>query len=147
MADAVAYPRITFKQNAVWRRQAARCFDDLATDLEAGELPVPRCVGEEMALRLMLSWARDTAADDQELLAQTVAGLPKHREDYDWDMLFEWLFQDDDLSTLFNPEEDGIEDPDAATNQFLGMGDYRPHAWFDWFLNVDPRDGRRLFRR
>lgn len=29
------YPRITWRENAVWRRQAARAFDDLTDDLEA----------------------------------------------------------------------------------------------------------------
>lgn len=39
------YPRITWGQDAVWRRQAARAFDDLAADLAAGRLPSPTCPG------------------------------------------------------------------------------------------------------
>ncbi len=30
------YPRITWRQDAVWRRQAARAFDDLTGDVAAG---------------------------------------------------------------------------------------------------------------
>jgi hypothetical protein len=37
------YPRITWGQDAVWRRQAARAFDDLAADLAAGHLPLATC--------------------------------------------------------------------------------------------------------
>jgi hypothetical protein len=33
------YPRITWRQDAVWRRQAARALDDLTADLEAGRAP------------------------------------------------------------------------------------------------------------
>jgi len=52
------YPPITFRQDAVWRRQAARAFDDLADDLGSGRLPEPRCPAEEMALRLILAAAQ-----------------------------------------------------------------------------------------
>lgn len=44
------YPRITWRQDAVWRRQAARAYDDLTEDLAAGRWPRPTCPGEEMAL-------------------------------------------------------------------------------------------------
>jgi hypothetical protein len=30
------YPRITWGQDSLWRRQAARAYDDLASDLENG---------------------------------------------------------------------------------------------------------------
>jgi hypothetical protein len=38
-----SYPRITWHQDAIWRRQAARAFDDLTADLEAGNWPSPTC--------------------------------------------------------------------------------------------------------
>lgn len=62
-------------------------------------------------------------------------------------MASEVLFQDHDILDLFNVEMDGIEDPDSEHNWAMGIGDYRPQAWFRPFLNVDPRDGRRTFRR
>jgi hypothetical protein len=141
------FPRITFGQDAVWRRQAARAGDDLAHDIEAGELPVPRCAAEEMALRLVLRDAAALVADMAEFVDQLVDGLPTHPEDFDTDLLFECLMHDDDLGQLFDADLDGIEDPDSAENRSIGMGDYRPHRWFSWFGGADPRDGRRPFRR
>jgi hypothetical protein len=138
------YPPVTWRQDAVWRRQAARAYDDLTADLEAGKWPLPTCPGEEMALHLIL---QDAMADDdwagciQEILAR----LPEHADDFDWN--YDVLFQDTDILGLFEAELDGIEDPDAETNQGIGMGDYRPQAWFKAFANMTPRDGRRPFRR
>lgn len=57
------------------------------------------------------------------------------------------LLQDDDILDLFDDRMDGIEDPDSDHNRYMGMGDYRPEAWFRPFRNVTPRDGRRGFRR
>lgn len=57
------YPQMTWRQNALWRRQAARSFDDLSTDLTAGDWPQPRCPAEEMALHLMLRTAEAAVTD------------------------------------------------------------------------------------
>lgn len=141
------YPRITWRRDAVWRRQAARAFDDLAEDLEAGKWPRPTCPGEEMALHLMLRSARDAVDDDWAPLDEILPRLPEHRDDYEWDMASEVLLQDNDVLSLFNATLDGVEDPEAEYNKIMGMGDYRPEAWFRPFLNATPRDGRRGFRR
>jgi hypothetical protein len=37
------FPRITRSEDAVWRRQASRSFDDLVGDLESGHFPRPTC--------------------------------------------------------------------------------------------------------
>jgi hypothetical protein len=140
-----SYPRITWGQNAVWRRQAARAFDDLASDLSHGDWPRPVCAGEEMALHHMLDFADDGVP---EVVPQAeLAALPEHPDDLDWETCRDALFQDSDILSLFDPEHDGIEDPAAQGNQLIGMGDYRPAAWFETFLNMQPRDGRRPFRR
>lgn len=141
------YPRISRAQDAVWRRRAARSFDDLAADLEDGEWPRPTCPAEEMALHLML---RDVAAaveDDLTGLAEHLSELPSHPDDLNWDLAAEVLFQDTDILTLFDPKLDGIEDPDNELNLQMRIGDYRPQAWFETFGNMPPRDGRRPFRR
>jgi hypothetical protein len=140
------YPRITWRQDAVWRRQAARAFDDLTEDLAAGSWPHPSCPGEEMALHLVLEAAPDAVADGWAGLDQTLPRLPEHPDDYDWDLASEVFFQDHDILDLFEVEMDGIEDPDSEQNRIMGMGDYRPLAWFRTFLNKEPRDGRRPFR-
>ena len=141
------YPRITWTQDAVWRRQAARAFDDLTADLAAGHLPSPTCPGEEMALHLMLRSAQAAIADGWGPTPDLLAALPEHDDDHDWDIAPEVLMQDDDILSLFDEQMDGIEDPDTEANRGAGMGDYRPAAWFRTFLNMTPRDGRRHFRR
>lgn len=140
------YPRITYRQDAVWRRQAARSFDDLAADLEAGHRPLPRCPAEEMALHLALDEAPDLPGDEDPI-AQLVDRLPRHPADFAWDMCGDRFVQDTDILRLFDDALDGMEDPDDPINRELGIGDYRPSAWFRTFLNKKPRDGRRPFRR
>ena len=141
------YPRITWRQDAVWRRQAARAFDDLTGDVAAGRWPRPTCAGEEMALHLILEDAPEAAEDGWGGLDDMLPRLPEHPDDHDWSMASEVFFQDHDILDLFDVELDGVEDPDSEHNRAMGMGDYRPQAWFRTFLNMDPRDGRRTFRR
>ena len=141
------YPRITWNQDAVWRRQAARAFDDLTTDLATGHPPQPTCPGEEMALHLMLRSAQAAIVDGWGPTPDMLAALPEHDDDYDWALALEVLLQDDDILSLFDEQYDGIEDPDTDANRQSGMGDYRPAAWFRTFSNMTPRDGRRRFRR
>ncbi|WP_052710707.1 hypothetical protein [Pseudofrankia sp. DC12] len=139
------YPRITFSQDAVWRRQAARSFDDLAADLAAGAWPTPRSPGEEMALHLAIGLATDLGADGA--LDDWIAAYPAHPDDFDKEACVEELFEDTDILGLFNASRDGMEDPDDPENQRLGIGDYRPVAWFRPFRSEKARDGRRPFRR
>ena len=141
------YPRITWRQDAVWRRQAARAFDDLTADLEAGRAPVPTCPGEEMALHLMVRTAEAALADGWGVPPGLLSRLPEHADDFDWELALDVLVQDEDILTLFDEQHDGIEDPESPDNRLAGMGDYRPGAWFRPFLSVTPRDGRRGFRR
>ncbi len=140
------YPRVTWHQDAIWRRQAARSYDDLAAGIAAGELPEPTCPAEEMALHLMMRDAAAAVADDWAWIIDE-ADVPPHPRDYDWDDVRDGLLQDTDILVLFNPDLDGIEDPEDEVNRNNGIGDYRPRAWFDTFLNTKRRDGRRPFRR
>jgi hypothetical protein len=140
------YPQITWRQDAVWRRQAARAYDDLTADLEAGKWPRPTCPGEEMALHLILRDV-DVMVDDDWTgrIQETLVRLPEHADDFDCN--YDVLFQDTDILELFGAELDGIEDPDTEANRGIGMGDYRPQVWFKAFANMTPRDGRRPCRR
>jgi hypothetical protein len=79
-----------------------------------------------MALHLMLRTAKAAVADGWAGLDEMLVGLPRHEDDLDWDLLCDVLFRDLDMLNLFDVEFDGIEDSDAAQNQLLGMGDYRP---------------------
>jgi hypothetical protein len=78
---------------------------------------------------------------------EATSALPDHPDDLDWEACREGLFQDSDILIVFYPEQDGLEDPSAPENLRIGMGDYRPAAWFETFSNMLPRDGRRPFRR
>jgi hypothetical protein len=141
------YPRITWGQDAVWRRQAARAFDDLAADLADGRLPLATCPGEEMAMHLMLRSARGAAADGWGVPPEKLSVLPEHDDDFDWDLAVDVLLQDEDILHLFDEQLDGIEDPESEDNKRFRIGDYRAEAWFRPFQNATPRDGRRPFRR
>ncbi len=141
------YPWITWGQDAVWRRQAARAFDDLAADLAAGQLPLATCPGEEMATHLMLRAAQGAAVDGWGVPPEKLNLLPPHADDFDWDLAVDVLLQDEDILHLFDEQLDGIEDPESEENQRFRIGDYRPESWFKPFQNATPRDGRRPFRR
>ncbi|RRO17036.1 hypothetical protein EIL87_12235 [Saccharopolyspora rhizosphaerae] len=141
------YPRITWRRNAIWRRQAARSFDDLTTDIESGDWPQPTCPAEEMALHRMLRYATDGVRGGWITFDGTLKDLPKRATDADFNELYDVLFQDTDILELFDASLDGIEDPDDELNQTTGIGDYRPQAWFEPFNNMTPRDRRRPFRR
>lgn len=141
------YPMSTWTQSAVWRRQAARCFDDLAADLAAGLAPRPRCRGEEMALHLILAEAPEAIADEWGGITPFMDALDQHHDDCDFEAAREALLPDEDILLLFDRALDGIDDPENAINQFAGMGDLRPSAWFNTFPSALTRDGRRPFRR
>ncbi|WP_051766527.1 hypothetical protein [Saccharothrix syringae] len=69
------FPRITWRQDAIWRRRAARAFDDLAADLATGRWPRPTCPAEEMALHLMLRYGEELTDDGVSGLETHFAGL------------------------------------------------------------------------
>jgi hypothetical protein len=140
-------PRITWKQDAGWRRQVARACEDLADDLARGDWPVPRTNAEEIVLHLAIDDSPDWLEDREGVEDEEHDALPRYGDDYDWGMCSEVLFQDHDVLMLYDESFDGIEDPDGDANQYLRMGDLRPGAWFEYFGNVEPRDPRRGFRR
>jgi hypothetical protein len=142
------YPRLTWSQDATWRRRAARAYDDLAADLAAGGWPLPTCPAEELALHLILEDAPPTVEDGWTGLDEAAFdSLPGHPDDLDWDAMPDVLFQDTDILHLFEPGLDGIDDPHDALNTAMAIGDYRPSAWFENFANMQQRDEQRGFRR
>ncbi|MFC4913014.1 hypothetical protein [Actinomadura gamaensis] len=140
-------PRLALQQPRQWRREMARACDDLAEDLEAGELPIPRCFAEELVLHLALDQAPDILEEKQDLEDEDHESLPKHPYDYDWGLYGDQFFQDSDILLLYQEALDGIEDPTAHLNGTNGIGDMRPANWFTPFNNVTPRDPNRGFRR
>jgi hypothetical protein len=139
-------PRITWRQDAEWRRGIAHACEDLIRDLEEGNWPQPRNNAEEIVMHLavrdapgLLEMAEDAGNEEHE-------ALPRHSDDYDWDGCSELLFEDHDILWLYNNRMDGVEDPDSELNQQYGVGDMRPASWFDWFGGSEPRDPARRFR-
>lgn len=142
-----ALPPVTLGQDDNWRRQMARTFDDLASDLASGAEVEPRSTGEEMALHLGIARAQALTRNRPRLVTEAVAGLPEHRRDFDWAACSSDLFQDHDVLMLFDPALDGVEDRSSEVNQALGMVNLAAH---DWFTPFDPdlaRDPDRGFRR
>ncbi|MFC8730388.1 hypothetical protein [Streptomyces bacillaris] len=137
-------PRVTWARDRQWRRQMARCFDDLAADLAPGARSVvPGCTGEEMALHLAIDRARSMVLNRPALVERAVAGLPEDRGDLDWDWCSSVLFEDHDVLMLFGSSLDGIEDSGNDVNQAMGMTDLAAAAWF---VPFDPGQGREAGR-
>ncbi|MFJ8158797.1 hypothetical protein [Streptomyces sp. NPDC094468] len=132
-------PPITFHQDQQWRRQMARCFDDLAADLAETHAVRPLCTGEEMALHLGIDRAKSLTRNRPRLVAETVEGLGEDRRDFDWDWCSDVLFEDHDVLMLFDASLDGIEDSGNEVNQALGLASL---AAADWFVPFRPRQAR-----
>lgn len=140
-------PRVSWRQEAEWRRRMARSCDDLVDDLERGERPVPRCNAEGLVLHLAVRDAAAECDDEPEAVEEWVSGLPTHSDDFAWEAAEEALSRGSDILQLYRPEADGIEDPDSKENQQLDLGDLRPHVWFQPFASAEPRDPGRGFRQ
>jgi hypothetical protein len=132
-------PSFTWSQDAGWRSRFLRAVDALAEDLSAATLPVPRTPAEEMALELGIVYAERLLRGNPGQVAQAVGSLPASPHDYDWIACRDHLFQDGDLLLILQPGADGLENPESELNRELGIGDYRPQAWFSAFGNVEPR--------
>jgi hypothetical protein len=65
-----------------WWEHLVVAFYDLAADLEAGALPVPACVAEDVVLAVALDWARETGHDQDDVFHADV--LPPSSFDDDW---------------------------------------------------------------
>lgn len=140
-------PPITWPQDGTWRRQLARACDDLAGDLTAGRLPVPRCLGEEAALHLAFEDAQERLEERGFLQMSGHEALVRARGDYDWNVCARELGLSASFLLLYDPRFDGIEDPGNTDNCRLGLGDLRPVRWFDPYGHVESRDPDRGFRR
>lgn len=114
-------------------RRYARAFDDLASDLEAGRLPLPACTAEEIALDIAIRDAGRIHHDEDELVSSLEENLPGSRFDYHWDHLQDALFQDKDYE-------------DFLYTRAPVPGD-TAEQWFGEFGNIALRDPGRGFRR
>ena len=135
-------PRVTWRQDRHWRRQIACAAHNLVSDLESGRPPIPRSPAEEVCLHLVLEDAPGYVESLRENSDPDHEALPRSRNDYDWEGCAKTLSGPGAVLLLFDPANDGIEDPDTEANQTLGIGDLQPAAWFRPFSHVEPRPPR-----
>jgi TPR repeat protein len=140
-------PLFTWKQSKSWRRQFARCCDDLADEIRSGNWPRPRCTGEEMALHWGLEHAASIQMDQPEFLEWLIDGVPPRYDDYRWHECKDYFFEDWDVLWLYEPWMSGIDDPDDFRNQFVGAANLAAADWFEPFRKSNARDPHRGFRR
>lgn len=128
-------PSQTWELPTWWRRQIARAFDDLALDLEAGRLPYPRCIAEEVALVLAASDAQAALMDRE--YAEEVAALPETSTDGDWASAVHALVGIGHIDWVLSPGDtpEWTTEPPAAA------------SWFEPFEGAEPRPAGRGFRR
>jgi len=134
-------PAIADSQPQEWMSRFVHCFDDIADRIENGEVPYPRCTGEEMALHLILDdCAEILALGDsayEYLIAQELdTVLPHHPDDGDTESLRDVMFEDHDVLMLFNPAFDTTDTNPAAA--MLGRCNLEPDTWFLPFRPEEP---------
>lgn len=127
-------PECTYNESALWRRQMARSFDDLAEDLDAGRLPRPRTMAEQLALMIVIVHASAALSDAE--YGEDVAGLPTHPRDSDWETVSDGLMDDRDAEAFYQP---------SSAAQWLQV--FPCDTWFTPRRGEVPRDTSRGFRR
>jgi hypothetical protein len=135
-------PRVAqpFLDDTAWFVELQHAFHLVAARLAAGELPFPRCTGEEMALHAALSLAsaitQGQVPTGPVLPAVGMTGQEwlalEHECDQDdgWLSASFWLFADHDVLMLFDPQMDGIEDPESDLGLHMGVVNLHPADWF-----------------
>jgi hypothetical protein len=124
----------------VWLERFVQCFKDIENRLATGEFTYPglaECTGDEMAVHLIARTAQAALDDDWMAMSEELASrLPDQGEDdVDFDGATEVLLADHDVLWLFQPEADGIEDPENDLNRNMAMTNLHPKRWF---LPFDP---------
>ena len=118
--------------SAEWLDRFAYCFKDIAERLAAGRFSdtgVTNCTGDEVAVWLTIALARDLVSDGELALpADFDDRLPPCGEgDEDFDLVSDVLAADDDVTRLWDPASDGIEDEDSPETRFVNL---HPRRWF-----------------
>ncbi|MER6076098.1 hypothetical protein ABT187_46660 [Streptomyces sp. NPDC001817] len=149
-------PRCADRQNQAFRFQMARAFADLAADVRAGALPVPRTHGEDLALMIVCHRAADRAESAQAMaedlfdddLDEDWYGVPLPAfallapSEFDYSLMEETLTDAAEAYLLWG-EATGFEHPEHEVNKKMSREDLRPETWFDTFANVHPRPAGR----
>ncbi|MEU9057082.1 hypothetical protein AB0D37_43075 [Streptomyces sp. NPDC048384] len=149
-------PRCADRQNQAFRLQMARAFADLAADVRAGALPVPRTHGEDLALIIAGHRAADRAESAQAMAEDLFDddaeedwyGIPLHAfarlapSEFDYSLMDETLTDAAEAYLLWG-ETTGFEHSEHEVNKKMSREDLRPETWFNTFANVHPRPAGR----
>ncbi|MDQ7907635.1 helix-turn-helix transcriptional regulator [Phytohabitans sp. ZYX-F-186] len=134
-------PTMCDRQDRTWRLAWARCFDDLAADLEAGLAPLPRCTGERWALQIMLDRAAHLLACSDAQLAELGIRVATDEERYRppcWETAFEAFVVHD---AHYSISEAATEDEDQAREPAEGWD--APRYWYSPYTITTARDPQR----
>ncbi|TQF02311.1 hypothetical protein E6W39_08515 [Kitasatospora acidiphila] len=135
-------PQVSWRMHRSWRRAMARAFDDLAEDLGLGEWPLPRCPGEELALRLALADARGLLSSQPQAVADLMGVLPADLYDYDWEGCIDELLGVYDMA---GQDQEQDEDSSARLEHLLDVT--HPEGWFLTYDEAEDREPGRGYRR
>ncbi|MBO2458114.1 hypothetical protein [Actinomadura violacea] len=128
-------PHVASWQSRKFYRRFARAFEDIARDIEGGDLPEPHTMAEEIALHLALDRAAEMVAEEGDEFELFAGGMPESRFDFDFDMLHDSLFEDKDYEYAYLAGRTTVAKP----------GDL--DEWFEDFRSSAPRSKYRGFHR
>ncbi|MER5988672.1 hypothetical protein [Streptomyces sp. NPDC001787] len=133
-------PRCADRQDQTFRLQVARAFADLAADVRAGALPVPRTHGEDLAITITCNRAAERAESAQ-CMAEDPFDAEESEEDWYGIPLsafarlapseFDYSIMDETLTAAAEAylpwgDETGYEHPDHEVNQKMSGEVLRP---------------------
>jgi len=110
-------------------------FDRVAVRIAGGfddPADLTTCTADEMALLMVINFARDTHADGP-MGNEWIEDLPRRPTDEDYGWTREILFEDLDIEVLYNPALDGAEDPESEVYLTEGYANLHPRDWFKPF--------------
>lgn len=137
-------PRECDRQDQQFRLGIAACFDALASDIEAGRAPVPRCTAERETLSIMIDRApRLLAFSDDELRGLGIE-VPDADDEHDYDAPFweplwpAFVTEGAEYSIPEAQPGDGDEEPPSEPKNSWAGVDY----WFSPYGFTAPRELR-----
>lgn len=143
-----------YMRQQTWRNYFIECFVRIAARLSKGIAVLPNCTGEEMAVRILATFAKDFgSATVAEVYGAFLDKLPSHPNDSNYELLMENALEDDDLQMLF-PDDDFSDDDDEdgefqhATTPFVEafMRNASSQGVPARVCHLDPRDWFEAFR-
>jgi len=129
-----------------FRRSVARCFDDLAADIESGLAPLPRCGAEAWALHVMIERAPHLLAATDEELRQLGVQVPTDEyQPPNWEALYEFITPDA-ASSIAEARTAYSDDEDAPETEEPEGGWGTPELWISTYGFTEPRNPERGHR-